>query len=102
MINFERRIAFLFDLVGKRLDQRTHFTLHREYLARTVPLSVTGGTKLDVLPVNCLVARETTHNLLIDFLWSRGHTIFLPLALQSHASHDLFTPTSRARTNMVH
>lgn len=33
--------------------------------------------KLDVPPANCLVALETAHNLLIDFLWSRGYTVFI-------------------------
>ena len=33
--------------------------------------------KLDVPPANCLVALETAYNLLIDFLWSRGYTVFI-------------------------
>jgi transposase len=33
--------------------------------------------KLDVPPSNCLVALETAHNLLIDFLWSRNYTVFV-------------------------
>lgn len=33
--------------------------------------------QLDVPPANCLVALETAHNLLIDFLWSRGYTVFI-------------------------
>ncbi|MCP4536615.1 MAG: IS110 family transposase [Chloroflexi bacterium] len=33
--------------------------------------------KLDVPPANCLIALETANNLLIDFLWSRGYTVFI-------------------------
>jgi len=33
--------------------------------------------KLNVPPSNCLVALETAHNLLIDFLWSRNYTVFV-------------------------
>lgn len=33
--------------------------------------------KHDVPPANCLIALETAHNLLIDFLWSRGYTVFI-------------------------
>lgn len=29
--------------------------------------------KLDVVPDDCLVALETAHNLLVDFLWDRGY-----------------------------
>jgi len=30
--------------------------------------------KLDVAADECLVGLETSHNLLIDFLWARGYT----------------------------
>ena len=33
--------------------------------------------KLNVPPPDCLVALETAHNLLIDFLWSRRFQIFV-------------------------
>jgi len=33
--------------------------------------------KLQLPPANCLVALETAHNLLIDFLWSRHYSVYL-------------------------
>ena len=33
--------------------------------------------KLDVPPPDCLVALETAHTLIIDFLWSRGFQVFV-------------------------
>jgi transposase len=48
---------------------------------QTIPHTHGGFMKLDwyrkslkVLPGDCLVGLETAHNLLIDFLWSRGYT----------------------------
>jgi len=34
--------------------------------------------QLQVMPEECLVCLETAHNLLIDFLWSRGYVRSLP------------------------
>ena len=47
----------------------------------TIPHAPDGFLKLDatreklgIAPAECLVALETAHNLLIDFLWSQGYT----------------------------
>jgi transposase len=33
--------------------------------------------KLQLPPANCLIALETAHNLLIDFLWSRHYSVYI-------------------------
>jgi transposase len=55
--------------------------------------------KLDVAPEECLVCLETAHNLLIDFLWSRGYRhvyVIPPSVVKANRGRQ---GQSRARTD---
>lgn len=49
-------------------------------------------------PGNCLVAIETKHNLIVDFLWSRGYRLYILAPSQVKSNRGRFGP-SGARTD---
>lgn len=51
--------------------------------------------KLGVPSTNCLVALETAHNLLVDFLWSRHYQVYVIAPSVVHSSKGRYT-SSRA------
>jgi transposase len=49
-------------------------------------------------PGNCLVAIETKHNLIVDFLWSRGYRLYILAPSQVKSNRGRFS-SSGARTD---
>jgi transposase len=54
--------------------------------------------KLGLPPSSCLVALETAHNLLVDFLWSRGYQVYVIAPSVANSSRGRFG-SSGARTD---
>lgn len=54
--------------------------------------------KLGLAPSSCLVALETAHNLLVDFLWARGYPVYVIAPSVAKSSRGRFG-SSGARTD---